>query len=47
MEQEETMIRAETAGTEPRAAKASAVAFLQAALAGAPVTGDASQPHGA
>ena len=31
------MTRAETAGTEPRTAKASAVAFLQAALAGDPV----------
>jgi hypothetical protein len=37
MKQEETMTRAETAGTEPRTAKASAVAFLQAALAGDPV----------
>jgi hypothetical protein len=37
MEQEETMTSPETAGTEPRTAKESAVAFLQAALAGCPM----------
>jgi hypothetical protein len=50
MEQEETMTSPETAGTEPRTAKASAVAFLQAALAGDPVpateVGRMAREHG-
>jgi hypothetical protein len=37
MEQEETMTRAVSAGTEPRTAKAAAAEFLQAALAGGPM----------